>query len=339
MEVVKDAATGKLSVLARTDSTKEKVMTMPLPNAEVLFLRNSKTDYHVDAELWKDYVMLALIPCINYFYPSIPGKKRKVYFVLDNASTHHARTGAQFSPYSSSSSKSQMLAKLKDLGETEVRWTKSNGAAVFSTLAAAGRTGLKDVAPNKDQVADHTYKVLREKHPGLLLTDLKHPGLLLTDLQQMCSASGVELIFTVPYAPKSQPIEMIWGIIKNEARTHYHHKNTSKDVERLIREAYVSMKLVRAVPPPGSAMPSNKVCEGTINASRKWIDEFFIGKHAELKGLKGKIGSLEIPAGSSLAATLASWEADINNLYLLVAEAEGLACVLEDHAPIASLDA
>ena len=61
-----------------------------------------------------------------------------------------------------------------------------------------------------------------------------HPRLHMTEVMQRFEELGWEIIFTVPYWAKSQPIELVWAYIKNYVARMYFPGRTHKDLRKQI---------------------------------------------------------------------------------------------------------
>ena len=61
-----------------------------------------------------------------------------------------------------------------------------------------------------------------------------HPSLQMTEVMKRFEELGWEIIFTVPYWAKSQPIELVWAYIKNYVARMYFPGRTHKDLRKQI---------------------------------------------------------------------------------------------------------
>ena len=61
-----------------------------------------------------------------------------------------------------------------------------------------------------------------------------HPELRMTRVMRRFEELGWKIIWTVPYWAKSQPIELVWALIKNYVARMYHPGRTHKDLRRQI---------------------------------------------------------------------------------------------------------
>ena len=61
-----------------------------------------------------------------------------------------------------------------------------------------------------------------------------HPRLRMTEVMQRFEQLGWEIIFTVPYWAKSQPIELVWAYIKNYVARMYFPGRSHKDLRKQI---------------------------------------------------------------------------------------------------------
>ena len=115
-----------------------------------------------------------------------------------------------------------------------------------------------------------------------------HPHLRQTRVMRRFAELGWEIIWTVPYWAKSQPIELVWTYIKNYVARMYHPGHTHKDLRRhILQGMYGGMgrnEQVHTGLTPGLA-------SSLIKHTHKHINEF-IAKTQHIHGLVCCVGSL-----------------------------------------------
>lgn len=99
---------------------------------------------------------------------------------------------------------------------------------------------------------------------------------------------GWKIIWTPPYAPKYQPIELVWGVGKQRAGTMYTKKRTLLETRTHLRWGWY-----------GGGTSTRKFDPCNVNGCwltavkemQKWIDHD--KEHTGGKGVSGKLGALE----------------------------------------------
>ena len=98
-----------------------------------------------------------------------------------------------------------------------------------------------------------------------------------------------EIIWTPPYCPKFQLIELVWGVGKQRAGTLYKQKRTLKATKRHLRCGWYGCKgKTTARFEPCNVRGCWQTAEGEMN---KWIAND--KAHTEEKGVSGVLGALE----------------------------------------------
>ena len=115
-----------------------------------------------------------------------------------------------------------------------------------------------------------------------------HPRLRMTEVMKRFEELGWEIIFTVPYWAKSQPIELVWAFIKNYVAHMYHPGRTHKDLRKQI--------LAGMYGGPGRNDQvhtglTSELAQNLINHTHKHINEFVVKTQAR-HNLRGVVGHL-----------------------------------------------
>jgi hypothetical protein len=200
-------------------------------------------DYHsnMNGDVFMDWVQRKLIPT---FEAKFPGKKMAL--VLDNAPYHHAHDPATHIDIKAMS-KTKALEKMLELGMTHmsvIRPPPGSGAAAASEppsivtfqLATWGTTRRIDNFP-KGPSPEEMRQALKAH------VQAHHPGLFDTRIQREFRQRGWKLIFTPPYCPQFQPIELVWAFAKRHVACSYFYKRTMDETAEQLREAFLNPKL------------------------------------------------------------------------------------------------
>lgn len=141
--------------------------------------------------------------------------------------------------------------------------------------------------PNREQLAAAAFEYVVDKHPEDLLTDL----------QTLAMKNNMELIFTVPYAPGSQPIEFVWHQIKIHLAEWYDgNENIDVIIER-IAKATSAAKLLRC-PTYISGGPLNGMDPETrLKAAVAWAAKHILAPPPGATGGAAAGGAGAAPAG------------------------------------------
>lgn len=83
--------------------------------------------------------------------------------------------------------------------------------------------------PSSDEMKDALLSYLQEHHPDQLMSALG----------QEFDRLGWQLIFTPPYKPQFQPIEMLWSHVKGYLGWTFQNGRTMADILRLLHDAFV----------------------------------------------------------------------------------------------------
>ena len=172
-------------------------------------------DYHgnMDGDFFLNWVEHQLIPTFKAKY----GDEKKLILVLDNAPYHHTWTMGQVNL---KGTKIGLVAaakkhKLKGFYVDRKDFTGAYKSlyikpANFSKRAHAG--GSANSGPYAEELAVKPKVHLLEKDPTALHDDLR----------VLFSKYNFDCIFTPPYCPQYQPIELMWAKCKGEVAVGWH---------------------------------------------------------------------------------------------------------------------
>ncbi len=177
------------------------------PTAQFVFEAASfdDSDYHnsIDGEAFTLWVKNRLLPAFHQLYPD-----KKMILVMDNAGYHKPRDFDWVAP--AKMGKAECASFLEAQGITAFKAEREDaGAVVFPK-----RTWLLN-ARNK---AAPTVKELRAAVKAHLK---QHPQLNQTKIDKMLRPLGHSIIWTPPFVPEVQPIELIWAYVKGLVASQY----------------------------------------------------------------------------------------------------------------------
>lgn len=157
-------------------------------------------DYHatIDGSRWVAWLNNRLIPTFQARYPG-----KKMVLVLDGAKYHKARPHDWVSP--SQMSKVAAVSYLQHHGVRSISVTRHGAEQTVTEANFEGR-GRKcaTLAELKSAVAAHLSA---------------HAEINVTLPQRAFNRYGYQLLYTPPYTPEVQPIEMVWAAVKHLVRT------------------------------------------------------------------------------------------------------------------------
>ena len=227
----------------------EEALTAEIVFEDVLEDDQDEGDYHntMNSAKYIAFVRNRLIPTIAKIYPG-----KKAYIVLDNASYHKPRDESWVSN-TRSQSKHDLVHKLLDLGVTELTTVNAPHHVIpahkFEALASAG-------GPSKDDLLAAVDKWLAE-----------HPDHNRTVVEKLLHDAGHSVIYTPPFCPEVQPIELLWAQVKQQVASKATHNRSIVAAREQVEEAFESF----------SKLDFNNMVKHTHD----WIDEFLQTDAAE----------------------------------------------------------
>lgn len=169
-------------------------------SAEWIFVgKVKKEDYHknMNSQNFMKWIEKRLFPA---FETKFAGKK--MILVLDNAPYHWGRDENYVDPKQMTRDKTIEFLLAHDI--TEVTGVRAEQQKTFALSDAKNtRCGSRN-APYKHELQSRLEAYLKTR-----------PDLQKSKLQSLFQAKGHSLIFTPPYTPSVQPIELVWAYVKN----------------------------------------------------------------------------------------------------------------------------
>ena len=228
------------------------VITDAAFNAELVFEGlNLEEDYHksVDGDVFISWVQCRLIPAFKALYPG-----KKMVLVLDNAPCHHAHAADWKNP--NRMTKLEIAQWLVDQSFRDIKITRDGEERTFG-LASLFSSRASKYSPSVDEMR------------GVMKAHLAaHPELNQTRLQKIFSEKNYQLIFTPPYTPQVQPIELLWAHVKNYVARHSDANTDVKGLQALVRKGFYGDEETQH---EGAGEP---LCGRLRNHCHKWMNTF-----------------------------------------------------------------
>ena len=227
----------------------EPALTAELVFEEVLEDGQDDSDYHntMTGVKFVAWLRNRLLPTFNRLFPG-----KKMHLVLDNASYHKPRDETWISA-SQSMNKHELAHQLLDLGVEQLTTAGDSPRIIpahrFEAAISAG-------GPSKDDLIAAVQRWLDE-----------HPDHNRTVVEQLMDDAGYALIYTPPFCPEVQPIELLWAEIKRYVA----------DRSTLNR----SMTETREQTKQGFEQISKMFCNSIVRHCHDWVDAFIASEAAE----------------------------------------------------------
>ena len=263
-------------------------------NCETLWIAQQKTgDYHdnMTSELFLKWVEQKLLPCFERLFPD-----KKMILIADNAPYHHSREIGSLSGM-----KKEKLIKLMqdwDCDFIEIPVSEARTEALeeneIDGVTDAGSCFMVefDIEEfNKKASARNPFvPTVEELQLGFAkwLKDHK-PHALRCKVEMLLMQKGHDVLWTPPYCPDLQPIEIVWAIGKNNVASQFYDGRNMKETVKHLRDGWYGNFFGVGDPPDRLIHPAN--CKGLINKSITAANDIFIPMCKEL-GLSGSIGHL-----------------------------------------------
>lgn len=248
-----------------TNWMSEVALTAEVVFEEVLADGEDEGDYHktMTGDKFVGWIHNRLIPTFDALYPG-----KKMYLVLDNASYHKVR-GPNWVSAVKSQGKQELASQLLELGVERI-----------TTVDAKKREHVWEShqffltpGPTIEDLIDATEKWLEA-----------HPGHNKTIVEQLMLDKGHSLVYTPPFTPKVQPIELLWAKVKREVAKQSTHNRSIDDARQQTEEAFERI--------------NSCFCNSIVAHCHDCIDTFIKSEDSadlqQCKTLSGVIKSIEL---------------------------------------------
>jgi len=225
----------------------EPSLTAELVFEEIFEDGQDDSDYHNTMTGLKfiAWVRNRLLPTFAELHPG-----KKMILILDNAAYHKTRDETWITA-ATSQTKHELAHQLIDLGVTQL--TRTNGKVVPSHGFEAS---ISNGGPSKEDLIAAVQQWLEQ-----------HPDHNKTVVEQLMSDAGHTLIYTPPFCPEVQPIELLWAKVKRYVADR-------STLNRSINEA-------RQQTEEGFEQITKMFCNSIVKHCHNWIDNFIQTESAE----------------------------------------------------------
>lgn len=225
--------------------------------AEMLFPAGKKKseDYHenMDCNVFMRWLEKRLWSTFKAMY----GEDKKIILILDNAAYHHGMEEGWKSPLKMS--KKEDAALLRDLGIAEINIARKGESMKFEISCKDGAFANKSKGPTMEEVQEATFKAVKEKRSEDLLTRAE---------RWFKENDAGYMLFTPPYCPDFQPIELFWGVATNYVGRTCGGASTMKDAVTSLRRGWYGGE---AIGEEGAKQPVD--CKALIGHSIRCVNE------------------------------------------------------------------
>jgi len=256
----------------------EPALTAELVFEEVLEDGQDDSDYHntMTGVKFVAWLRNRLLPTFAALYPG-----KKMFLVMDNAGYHKARDESWVSS-SKAQNKHDLAHLLLDLGVSQLTTT---GAHPRTVPAHRFEASIGEGGPSKDDLLAAVQKWLTE-----------HPDHNRTVVEQLMSDAGHALVYTPPYCPEVQPIELLWAKVKQYVAARSTHGRSLTEARQQTEEGFEAV--------------TKMFCNSIVKHCHDWIDQFLQTDAAEdllqCGTLAGVIKSLPLLRAASTTITAAA---------------------------------
>jgi len=242
------------------------------PTAQFVFEAASfdDSDYHntIDGEAFTLWVKNRLLPAFDALYPG-----KKMILVMDNASYHKPRDFDWITPYKMS--KAACASFLESQGLTQVTAELEDGTSKVFPKRTWQLHARNKAAPSLKQLQTAVKSHLKQ-----------HPGINRTKVDKLLQPLGHSIVWTPPFVPDVQPIELIWAYVKMLVASQYTLRRTIETTRCQTDDAFTTI--------------TTAMIQKRIGHCHAWIDAFMKTEEA---GSLQAFGSLDklVAADSSTA--------------------------------------
>ena len=176
-----------------------------------------------------------------------------MFLVMDNAGYHKPRDESWVSS-SKAQNKHTLAHLLFDLGVSQLTTTKDVHAR--TVLAHRFEASIGEGGPSKDDLLAAVQKWLAE-----------HPDQNRTVVEQLMNDAGHALVYTPPYCPEVQPIELLWAKVKRYVAARSTHGRSLTEARQQTEEGFEAV--------------TKMFCNSIVKHCHDWIDQFLQTDAAE----------------------------------------------------------
>jgi len=193
------------------------------PTAQFVFEAASfdDSDYHnsIDGEAFTLWMKNRLIPTFQHLYP-----RKKMIIVMDNASYHKPRGYDWITPYKMN--KVQCSSFFEAQGVTSITVQRDGAVLTFH---------------------HHTFNLHARNKAAPTLKEMQqavrshlhiNPHINKTEVDKLLHPLGYSIVWTPPFVPEVQPIELIWAHVKSVVASRYTLNRTVDQTRQQTDDAF-----------------------------------------------------------------------------------------------------
>lgn len=249
--------------------------------AEMLWQAKIATgDYHaaMTDKMFMEWLEQRLAPA----FKAIFGEK-KMILVLDNASYHHGYDAEVGVPETNTKMHNTALLRKYKAKKITVQREEPDGAGGKRVVNHNFEVPKAGSFPNSNSKCGRGVTAAELALATRAFFQLKHPTKLMEKVEVFMHERGWQLIWTPPYMPSFQPIELFWQHGKHYVSFNYHTKRNMVEVWQQVRKGWYGEGQ------DGGWKPANcgKLVEHAIKEMDKWVANDAV--------LSGDMSSLEVP--------------------------------------------
>jgi hypothetical protein len=228
------------------------------------------SDYHntIDGEAFTLWVKNRLLPAFHKRYPV-----KKMIIVMDNASYHKPRDFDWITPYKMTKVACASFLVAQDLKQFTAE--RDGEPIVFKRSTWNQRAGNKS-SPSLKELQQAVKSHLKQ-----------HPGINKTKIDKLLQPHGHSIVWTPPFVPEVQPIELIWAYVKQLVAAQYTLNRNIATTRQQTDDAFDSITPV--------------MIEKRIAHCHAWIDAFMQTEEAGSLCAFGTLDKLVAAHGNSPA--------------------------------------
>lgn len=270
--------------------------------AEMLFPAGDKkeADYHknMDADVFMKWLEKRLLPA----YRAKHGEK-KIILILDNAPYHHGMADDSNSPLKASKTVNEKL--LRDLSVETITIDRKGQPTVFAVPKEGEHFPRAPRGPSLDEVREATFRIVKKLRPDDLLTRA----------ERFFKEKIGDLLYTPPYCPEFQPMELFWAHAKGYVASMWEGRGRNMpETVNLLRFGFYGKKRAdgtwEAAPPD-----CGKLVRHSMDCAEKAVERDAV--------LKGTLADLQnVPAQYKVSKEAGLDELEDEEMDLCEADAE-----------------
>jgi transposase len=239
-------AMSKDGMLEVEDAVGSNFLHEVTPTAQFVFEAASfdHSDYHetMDGEMFTLWVKNRLLPAFHQLFPG-----KKMILVMDNATYHRPRDFDWITPYKMC--KTACVTFLERHGVTEFTAERDGVEVTFNQAQFTQRASKKNAAPTVKELQKAVNTYLQQ-----------HPGINKTKIDKLLEPLGHSIVWTPPFVPEVQPIELIWAYVKQVVASQYSLNRTIATTRQQTDDAFDTI--------------TPEMIQKRIAHCHKWINDF-----------------------------------------------------------------